>query len=295
MALAKAGTTVRAASTLHLTQPAVSRALLTLEEKLGTTLFERRPRGLVPTEAGTRVIDGAGSILAALVALEASARGPTRREPIRIVCECYTAYKWLPSALQALERAGTELDVQIAFEHTRAPIDGLLAGDVDVALLTTAKTPKNLVERSLWTDEICFFVAPTHPLASKPFLTLDDLESYPLVVSSQTPQPERDWFFKRVWGRRKPRTIERLQLPLTEAIVDATRAGMGIAILSEWIALPYLGAGDLVTKRLRSGPIERPWRIAFAKDASAAAHRLAMTLAAAAPRLYEPKKARNSA
>ncbi|MET0388531.1 MAG: LysR family transcriptional regulator, partial [Polyangiales bacterium] len=56
LALAAAGSTARAATRLHLTQPAVSRALLALEDKLATPLFERRKPGLVATAAGERLL-----------------------------------------------------------------------------------------------------------------------------------------------------------------------------------------------------------------------------------------------
>src|SRR4051812_12268449 len=98
LALAEAKTTVRAASRLHVTQSAVSRGLLTAEDKLGVSLFERTSKGLVPTAAGEVLIEGAGAVLAQLVELEQRTRAPAQRAvKVRIVCECYTAYKWLPS------------------------------------------------------------------------------------------------------------------------------------------------------------------------------------------------------
>lgn len=76
-----------------------------------------------------------------------------------------------------------------------------------------------------------------------------------------------------------------MRLPLTEAIVHAARAGMGIAVLSEWMAKAYLGTGDLVVKRLATGPLRRPWRIAYRTEVEDAARRLTSTLVGAAPRL----------
>jgi DNA-binding transcriptional LysR family regulator len=89
-------------------------------------------------------------------------------------------------------------------------------------------------------------------LAAQRTLDRTDLVRYPLITSTQTPEPEARWFFTRVFGRTAPR-IERLSFPLTEVMMDAARAGMGVAVLSEWIAIPYLTGGDLVVKRLRSG------------------------------------------
>jgi len=285
LALAGAGTTVRAASSLHLTQSAVSRGLLAVEDKLGTRLFHRTPRGLAPTPAGQRLVDGAGTVLARLVELEAETRAPaTAPIRLRLVCECYTAYRWLPSALAELQRAAGNIELTLAFEHTREPVDALMDGSIDVALLTTARVARTLIEQPLFADEIVFVVARTHPLAAQPAITPDDLRAYPLIGSTNTPEPEARWFASRVFGRTAPK-LARLQFPLTEAVIDAARAGMGVAVMSEWIASGYLGGGDLVAKRLRGRPLRRPWRIAYRREVSEAARRLAAVLASAVPHL----------
>jgi LysR family transcriptional regulator for metE and metH len=287
LALAESGSTSKAAAALHLTQSAVSRALLAVEKKLDTALFERRARGLAPTAAGERLIAGAGALLAQMAELERQAVAPEPARPLRVVCECYTAYRWLPSTLATLKRSGAALDVKLAFEHTQAPIAGVVAGDVDVALVTTARVPKTLIERPLFSDEIVFLVAPNHPLASVKHVDARELCRYPLISSSQTPKREAAWFVSRVFGKTVPR-LERLRFPLTEVMVDAARAGLGVAALSEWIAEPYLAAGDLVVKRWRE-PLRRPWRIAYPRAATNAATRLAAALGAAAPRLHDAR------
>jgi LysR family transcriptional regulator for metE and metH len=296
LAVAASGSTVSAASNLHITQSAVSRGLLQAEDKLGARLFERGARGLTPTSAGERLLAGAAPLLAQLFELEQLVSEPVRTLELRVVCECYTAYRWLPSTLAGLReelsrarnapalRGGASLDVTIAFEHSGAPVDALLNGDVDVALLTTSRIRPPLHELPLFADEIVFVVAANHPLARQSGLSLADLTQHPLITSSQTPDPERRWFFGQVFGRKQPR-LQSLRFPLTEAIVDAARAGMGIAVLSEWIAGPYLQAGDLVAKRLKKRVLRRPWRIAFRREAAAGAQRLAAALEHAAPRV----------
>lgn len=282
VAVANAGTTVRAAATLHLTQSAVSRGLLLAEEKLGAKLFERGVRGLTPTEAGRRLVEGALPLIADLVALETHAVAPIAAPSrLRVATECYTAYRWLPSTLARLK----SLEVDLVLEHTNTPVAGLLEGEVDVGLLTTASVPASLETMPLFSDEIVFVVGAGHPLASKSTLTARDLVAHPLIVSTQTPEPERRWFFARVFGRAKP-DLRFIAFPLTEAMMDAARAGMGIAILSEWIATPYLETNDLVVLRLRGRDLRRPWRMAFRREVAAEARRLHAALEHAAPRVY---------
>jgi LysR family transcriptional regulator for metE and metH len=289
LAVARAGSTVRAAAALHVTQSAVSRGLLLAEGKLGVRLFERNARGLAPTAAGQRLIDGAGPVLAALAELEARAAAPESAQlELRLACECYTAYRWLPSALASLREQWPlrqRIDIRLLPEHSAAPAEALAAGALDVALLTTSSVRAPLVEQPLFSDEIVFLVAAQHPLAARPALTRRQLTEHPLIISTQTPKPEQRWFLNGVFGRSLPQ-LEFLRFPLTEAIIDATRAGMGIAVLSEWIASGYLPSADLVVKRLEGKPLARPWRIAFRREASEGAAVLARALESAAPRVH---------
>ncbi|NOK32910.1 LysR family transcriptional regulator [Corallococcus exercitus] len=284
LALASAGTTAKASAVLHLTQPAVSRALLAAEERLGTRLFDRTPRGLVPTPAGQELVAGATRLLVELGDLEHRVRAPVAPSiRLRLVCECYTAYHWLPSALVTLRKSLPGLHLSLAVEHTQDPVQALVAGELDVALLTTASVPRTGIEtRPLFSDEIIFVVATSHPLASRRALTREDLREHTLLTG-QTPAAESQWFMTQVFGRERPRLrIERL--PLTEAILDVARAGLGVAVLSEWITTPHLGRGDLVVKRLASGPLRRPWRMAWRKEVGDAALRLLAALESTVPR-----------
>ncbi|WP_437683546.1 LysR family transcriptional regulator [Sorangium sp. So ce131] len=288
LALSAAGTTAGAASAMHITQSAVSRALTLAEDRVGVRLFDRTARGVAPTAAGERLIAGAGLVLAQLRELErevaAPALAPAR---VRLVCECYTAYRWLPSAMASLRRRLPRLEVELAVDHTLDPVGALVRGDIDVALLTTAALPGAargaLVERPLFSDEIVFVMATSHPLAGRAAITREHLEANTLITST-TPPAEARWFMTSVFGRRKPR-LEFLRFPLTEAVIDAARAGMGIAVLSEWMASGYLGGGDLAVKRLSSGPLRRPWRIACRREAEGAAERLVAALEGAPPRI----------
>lgn len=289
LALARAGTTGRAASVLHLTQPAVSRALLALEEKLGARVFERTPRGLVPTPMGERLLQGAAQVLVELGDLErrvGKSEAPTR---IRLVCQCYTAYHWLPSAMVAFRKSLDGIALTLAIEHTRAPIEALESGAIDVALVTQSTIPRTLGSRALFADELVFVVAASHPLAARESLTSADLREHVLLVSEGvTAAAAGTWFMNQVFGRARPK-LRFERFPLTEAILDVARAGMGVAVLSEWIASPHLARGDLVAKRLAKGPLLRPWRFVYRREVEDAALRLLPALKMTAPQTRVPR------
>lgn len=286
LALAAAGSTAGAAAHLHLTQSAISRALSQAEERVGVQLFERSSRGLSPTPAGQRLLAGAPAVLRQLRELEravaAPAAGPER---VRLVCECYTAYRWLPSAITSLRERWLNVQLEVRSEHTRDPVGALLSGKIDVALLTTSELPKRqgLREQPLFADEVVFVMAPQHRLAAQRRITPLELQNEQLITGN-TPAAEARWFVRAAFGRRRPK-LKFLHLPLTEAIMDAARAGMGVAVLSEWMASGYVERGDLVVRRLASRPLRRPWRIAYRDELGSVAERLKLALVGFAPRL----------
>jgi len=286
LALAAAGSTAGAAGSLHLTQSAISRALSQAEDRVGVRLFERSSRGLVPTPAGQRLLAGAPGVLRQMHELERSVAAPQPEpERVRLVCECYTAYRWLPSAIGSLRERWSDLQLEVQSEHTREPLRALLAGQIDLALLTTSKLPKGqgLREQPLFADEIVFVMSAQHHLAQQRRLTTLQLQNEPLITGN-TPAAEARWFMRAAFGRQRPK-LRFLHLPLTEAIMDAARAGMGVAVLSEWMASGYLEHGDLVVRRLAKGPLKRPWRIAYREELGGVAERLKAALVGVAPRL----------
>jgi LysR family transcriptional regulator for metE and metH len=283
LALAAAGSTTHAASSLHLTQSAVSRALLSIEERLGAALFERTSRGLTPTPAGKRLLAGAARLLVEVKELERLVLEVPEARELRVVCECYTAYHWLPSAIGALKDALPDLKVNLAVEFTEDPAQALTSGKVDVALMTSRTVSHGLIQvQPLFADEIVFVLSRTHPLASRKALTRADLEGATLLASTRAAPHEAKWFVSQVCGKAKPK-LRFERLPLTEAIIDVARAGLGVAVLSEWIAEPHLKDGTLVAKRMVQGPLLRPWTLAWRKEHRDAAERLGTALATTAP------------
>lgn len=288
LALAEAGATARASELLHLTQPAVSRALASLESRLGVALFERVPRGLTPTVEGRALLAEAPRVLASLVDLERRLRTPPPPPArVRVVCECHTVFHWLPSAVVRLRAALPGIEVALAVEHTHRAAQALRDGLVDVALLTneTVDAP-DLETRPLFSDEVVFVVGADHPLSRSKSLTRAQLLAHPLLTT-QASRSEASWFTQKVFGRASTKARYEV-VPLTEAVVDMARAGLGVAILSEWVASPYLARGDLVVRRLARGALRRGWSLAWRSDVREAATRLHAVLTATVPRRCLP-------
>lgn len=281
IALARAGTTAAAADVLHITQSAVSRALAVAEDHAGVPLFTRTPRGLVPTAAGVTVLESAPGLLGELSDLERRLRAPTPKpRRFRFAAECHMAYPFLAQAILRLQAGAPGLQLDVPVEHSARVVAALQEGDLDGAMLTS-RAPRGMLTRPLFEDELVFLLSEGHPLAGRAELRPRDLTRYPLLAPSA--RNDDGWFVRTVFGSRRPKLTVR-RLPVTEAIVELARAGLGIGILSEWVADAYLSSGrGLVTRRLGGQPLLRRWRLAVAPAHADLAPLLAEAISGARP------------
>src|SRR5262249_51470257 len=146
----------RAAARLYITQSALSHQLAGLEEALGVSLFRRVPRGMILTGAGQKLLDCARLVLPTVreaqdvvTTAESEAQGT-----LRISTECYTCYHWLPQRLKAFQASFPSVEVEIVIEATRRPVEALLAGELDLAIVSHAPTKSAVIARPLFEDEL---------------------------------------------------------------------------------------------------------------------------------------------
>lgn len=281
LAIGTAGSTAAAAEVLHLTQSAVSRALAVAEAHAGAALFARTSRGLVATEAGEVVLAQAPDILSDLTALQRRLRDPQPRpRRLRFAAECVMAYPWLARVVLHLQRTTPSIELSMPLDVGDTIVESLADRHLDAAMLTS-RPPAGVTSRKLFHDELVFIVGDHHPRAGARHLTRDDLLADTLLAS--TARAGDRWFLRKVFGKRQaPLRVKRF--PVTEAIVEFARAGLGIAVLSEWVANAYLGPGSgLHALPLDSGRLERPWRLSHHKDQAPVADALADAILASRP------------
>jgi DNA-binding transcriptional LysR family regulator len=280
-AIRQAGSTVGAARLLHLGQPAVSRALAQIESKLGIPLFERTTRGLIPTPSGRAIAAGAGPILTLVLDLEATVRAEPAPTLLRVAATCPTVYRWLPSAASKLSADRSPIQIDLCPEPVSAAEAAIRDGTADLVLTTQRTVERGFSIAAVTTDETVLVLAERHPLADANRITPTQLRRHPLVIPTQVPEVEAPRLLARLHGRR-PSPTQIVRLPLTEAILDVTRASDAIAAISMWI-LDAHRLDDLRLRRPSSGPLYRPWGIAHPHHLAEHATALARLLADAAP------------
>ncbi|MFC4909122.1 LysR family transcriptional regulator [Actinomadura gamaensis] len=186
VAIAEEGSISAAARRLHLTQPTLSRQLRELEHELGTRLFERRGRGLAPTETGRALLRRARVILAeadaALEDVRLAARGLSGRLTVAFGPSGINGP--LGAALGRLRRELPGVDLRLHESFSDADMsDGVLDGRYDLSVHRLPMRDARLATRVWWREPMTLFVPERHALAAGTGpLPLDALGRIPLVL-----------------------------------------------------------------------------------------------------------------
>lgn len=266
-AVADLGTVTRAADRLHLTQSALSHQLRDIESRLGVTLFTRLSRRMALTPEGERVRAAARRILDELARAEAEVRGMQDggRGLLRLCTQCNTGYHWLSPLLEGFHRNYPNVDVQIVVGATDRPLDALREGEIDLAVITDdAVSDRRLRIRPLFADELVALVSPRHRLAGRAWIEPADLADEHLILyqaDRRTSYP-----FTRILTPAGIEPARVSQVPLTEAIVEMIKAGLGVGVLARWAVEPAVKAGAVRALKITRKGVRRQWSAATLTD-----------------------------
>lgn len=169
--VARCGTFTAAADKLYLTQPALSRQISALEEKLHLTLFVRHSRGVYLTEAGQRLFDYTKQILNLLNNTERMLEGiaDLKYGILSVGASSTIGTYLLPIWLSKFIDIYPNIELSIQISNSREIISKVLAGELELAFVAGPLNINNLEVHTILEDELLLVSSEHHPLVKKPF------------------------------------------------------------------------------------------------------------------------------
>jgi DNA-binding transcriptional LysR family regulator len=241
----EAGSFSGAATQLRVGQPAVSKTIAQLEDRLGVRLLLRSTHGLTPTEAGRNFYERAKRSIEEVEEAELAARGTAATLSGRLrVCAAVTfARMHVVPRLPIFLAAHPALDIDIVMQ------DGdkdLVASGIDVALRMTPLRDLTLPARKIATCRRRVMATPTY-LAEhgRPESPSELAEHQAVVYEQRLGGPT--WVFRKGNVEASATMTGRVHVSAAEGVREAVLAGMGYAIASEWMFTAEIRSGSVVS------------------------------------------------
>lgn len=241
VAVAEEGSFGRAADRCHVSQPTLSGQIRKLEDRLGVTLFERRPRRVRPTAVGERIVDAARNIL-----VEANRIVTLARQQHGSLCGAFRlgiiptlGPYMLPWLVPALRSAYPETRLVVKEDLTASLLPALKAFELDALLLALPVGDGEFASLPLFDEP---FVVACHrgdPLANLDAVAGSDLAGRPLILLNEG-HCLRDQALAICGDPAKQ--VDRLREDFRAASLETARqmvvAGLGVTLL------PVMAAGS---------------------------------------------------
>ena len=242
--VARLGSFSAAAERLGATQASVSHRIATLEDELGTMLFDRDPRAVTLTPIGRLAVPRAEEIMRAVGAFRLAIADPGRLEgTISIGTNDVISHTLLPRIIGRVRERfpGITLDLQIETSATIAR--GLVERRIDVAIAMGPIEASRVVNLDFGSFGSVWVASPALGLSSRSSLSLADLVPRSLMTFSRESPPHLMLLRQLADAGLAASSISNVNSLIT--MLTLTVDGFGVSALPRLVVEPHLASGSL--------------------------------------------------
>lgn len=255
LAVYRCGGITSAAQQLHMTQPAVTRAIQELESYYGVKLFERMGRRLPVTEVGKRFYSQAVHIVDLFDNMETSLRNWDALGVLRVGATIMLGNMLLPDLILRFKKDHPGIRVQVMIENGESLCRALLDNELDLALIEGGVEEADLTEEVFARDELVLILAPGHPLTEKKEVRLKDLMEYDLLLRERGSASRA--YLAGVFEEQGLKPQPLWESASTHALVEAVSKGLGISLLPRMLVQRDIDAGHVCARALTGTALRR--------------------------------------
>ena len=266
LAIADTRSITRGAQREYIALAAASKRLSDLEARLGVSLFERRARGVEPTEAGRALVRHVRNLHASLHALESEVVEFSRgiKGHLRVAATAGAISECLPPDLAAFSQAHPQIRISLE-DQTSAEIQAAVAeGRVDVGILLPPLLDSRLQTRVYRHGRLVVIVPPGHALARRKAVRFESLLDHDIVGLHQGAAVHE---LMRAEAEGQGRTLKaRLHVRGFDAIAQLVEAGLGVAVMPATAAQRFAQVFRVKVVALDESWAERDYLVAVRRQ-----------------------------
>ncbi|GMA65592.1 LysR family transcriptional regulator (plasmid) [Alicyclobacillus fastidiosus] len=231
--LARLQHVTRAAETLSITQPALSKSIARLEEDIGAPLFERRGRSIKINRYGQIFLSHVDRILKEFDRANKEIHDLIHPEHGEVAIGfTHTLSGLIPDLISAFRVQFPMIRLQLNQNYSYPLLDKLFSGDLDICLIPEPAEPQIPIQwMPLWTEELYITLSADHPLAGAESIQLDEIinESFIFFKTGFTIRETTDRLFHQT-GVSPNVAFEGEEVTTVAGLVAA---GLGVSILPD--------------------------------------------------------------
>ena len=222
------------ASQLHLTQPAISKRISTLEEQLGCALFDRIGHQIQLTEAGRVLLPNAIKILQDIEDSKRQIQDLDNKVSgkLTLASSHHIGLHRLPEILKSYAKIYQDVELDFQFLESEQACEAVRLGKVELAVITLPlEVDEKLIAYELWNDPLLCMVSKEHAICNNPDIGLTELAEFPMLL------PEKQTFTRQIIEQHfidhnlKPHTL--MTTNDLESLRMMVEIGLGWSILPE--------------------------------------------------------------
>lgn len=253
-----------AAESLHITQPAVSKRIATLENQLECKLFDRIGRTVQLTEAGNALLPRAEQILQSVQEAKrsiADLQGEISGE-LSLGISHHIGLHRLPPVLQAFNQHYPKVRFDIDFMDSEEAYEQVMHGRIELGVVTLDPTGNSpLMHQPVWQDELVVVVAANHPLALQDSASLETLSQFTAILPGLNTYTGQ--IIKALFQQHSLKLDVSMATNYLETIKMMVSIGLG------WSVLPHtMITDDLSTLSITDIKLQRTLGYVFHKNRS---------------------------
>lgn len=242
VAILDEGSLAAAGRKLRRSPPAVTRALSTLEERVGSRLLERTTRRSRPTEAGRRLAEHARQVLAGYGEAVREASGAQVRGVLRVTAPLVFGRRHITPIVASFLDAHPGIRVELVLNDRNLD---LVADELDVALRIGSLADSTLIARRIGEVRRVLVASPSYLAGRDPLRTPRDLTRHDVIFTAGRPG-RLEWRFAGPGRDQTVQLVPRLIVNEVDAMLLAVRAGRGIGRPLSYQVADDLASGALV-------------------------------------------------
>ncbi|PMM55698.1 LysR substrate-binding domain-containing protein [Vibrio splendidus] len=251
--LRDSGSLTATATSLHLTQSALSHQLKDLEARIGGQLFLRKTRPVKFTSEGEILLKLADEIQPRIAKAEnelASLKEDVNGR-LHMAIECHSCFQWLMPALKEYQVAWPSVTLDFSSGFGFEPLPALMAGELDLVITSDIQPRSEVHYEPLFDFEMRLITAINSPLAEKSSIDPQDLSD--ITMLTYPVQKQRLDVVKHFLQPVGVEPKKWKQADNTLMLVQMVSAGLGVAALPNWAISEFSRQGLIASKPLGKG------------------------------------------